>query len=294
MLMGLLLGMACHFLSELPRFAAGLEWVSGPALRFGVALLGVRVAFTDLAQVGWQPLMFLVGAIFAVLGVGVVGARMLRIDSSFGVLTGGSVAICGASAAMAIASVLPATESRQKMTLFTVIGVAGLSTVAMIFYPVVGELLGFDDKDMGFFIGATIHDVAQVVGAGFSVSHEAGNAAVLIKLFRVAMLVPVVIMIAWWFSGRTSPSRGRQLPRIPVFLLGFVALFCLNSLVRLPPVFVNGISASASILLLMAISALGVRTSLKELLEIGPKPAMLLAAETSTLAVLIIGFLRYA
>jgi len=126
MLMGLLLGMACHFLSELPRFAAGLEWVSGPALRFGVALLGVRVAFTDLAQVGWQPLMFLVGAIFAVLGVGIIGARMLRIDSSFGVLTGGSVAICGASAAMAIASVLPATEARQKMTLFTVIGVAGL------------------------------------------------------------------------------------------------------------------------------------------------------------------------
>lgn len=295
MLMGLLLGMACHFLNESPRLHKGLELVAGPALRFGVALLGIRVAFSDLTHLGWQPLVFLACAVGMTIGVGVIGARLMRIDRSFGVLTGGAVAICGASAAMAISSVLPLSEARQKMTLFTVIGVAGLSTVAMIFYPVVGQLLDFSDRDMGFFIGASIHDVAQVVGAGFSVSKEAGNVAVLIKLFRVAMLVPVVLAISWWFSEvKSSTPNTHRLPRVPIFLLGFIALFCLNSTVALPSAMVTTLSHSASILLLMAISALGVRTSLKEVMGIGPRPMILLVMETLFLALLVIAFLNYA
>ena len=138
MLMGLLLGMAFHFASDMTKVTAGTELMAGPALRVGVALLGARLAFSDLAQLGWEPIVFLVFAVGATISSGVLCAQLMGVDRKLGVLTGGSVAICGASAAMAISSVLPETEDRRRATLFTVIGVASLSTVAMILYPLLG------------------------------------------------------------------------------------------------------------------------------------------------------------
>jgi len=294
MLMGLLLGMAFHFVSESPRLAAGLRVMAGPALRIGVALLGVRLGVSDLAQLGWAPILFLVFAVAATIFVGMICARVLGVERELGVLTGGAVAICGASAAMAISSVLPDAERQQRATLFTVIGVASLSTVAMIFYPVLGDVLALDDRNMGFFMGAAIHDVAQVVGAGYSVSQQAGDLAVMVKLFRVAMLVPVVALIAIAFSVSASPgSGGRRLPTVPLFLLGFLLFFGANTVGAIPADMIVLLSDTASILLLMAITALGVRTSLKEVLAIGFRPIILLCAETLFLATLVLGYLLW-
>ena len=293
MLMGLLLGMAFHFMSEeSTRLHLGLELMAGPALRVGVALLGVRLAFTDLAQLGWEPILFLMCAVLLTIAAGMLGSRLLGVERSVGVLTGGSVAICGASAAMAIAAVLPASAEKQRATLFTVMGVASFSTVAMIFYPLLGEWLQLEEQAMGFFIGATIHDVAQVVGAGYSVSEEAGDLAVMVKLFRVAMLVPVVALIAFLVSrnGSSSATRSR-LPAVPLFLLGFLVFFGANTAGFLPPALANLLSNAASILLLLAITALGLRTSLREVLTIGLRPVVLLLGETVFLAVLVLGFI---
>ena len=294
MLMGLLLGMAFHYASGMTKVTAGTELMAGSALRVGVALLGARLAFSDLAQLGWQPIVFLMFAVGVTILSGMLCAQLMGVDRKLGVLTGGSVAICGASAAMAIASVLPATEERRRATLFTVIGVASLSTFAMIFYPLLGDTLGMDDKAMGFFIGATIHDVAQVVGAGYSVSSDAGDLAVMVKLFRVAMLIPVVAAIAFLLaraaSRRESESR---LPRVPLFLLGFLAFFAANTVGVMPPPVVELLSTAASVLLLLAITALGIRTSLKEVLSIGFRPIILLCTETAVLAALVLGFLLW-
>ena len=294
MLMGLLLGMAFHYASGMTKVTAGTELMAGSALRVGVALLGARLAFSDLAQLGWQPIVFLMFAVGVTILSGMLCAQLMGVDRKLGVLTGGSVAICGASAAMAIASVLPATEERRRATLFTVIGVASLSTFAMIFYPLLGDTLGMDDKAMGFFIGATIHDVAQVVGAGYSVSSDAGDLAVMFKLFRVAMLIPLVAAIAFLLaraaSRRESESR---LPRVPLFLLGFLAFFAANTVGVMPPPVVELLSTAASVLLLLAITALGIRTSLKEVLSIGFKPIILLCTETAVLAALVLGFLLW-
>ena len=219
-------------------------------------------------------------------------ARFLGVDRKLGVLTGGSVAICGASAAMAISSVLPDSEDRRRATLFTVIGVASLSTVAMIFYPLLGDVLGMDDEAIGFFIGATIHDVAQVVGAGYSVSTDAGDLAVMVKLFRVAMLIPVVAAIAFVVARAASRQASEsRLPSVPLFLLGFLAFFAANTVGVIPPPVLGILSKTASMLLLVAITALGIRTSLKEVLSIGFKPIALLCTETAVLAALVLGFL---
>jgi uncharacterized integral membrane protein (TIGR00698 family) len=200
MLIGLLLGLSCHFLCESDRFARGLLWASGPCLRFGVALLGVRLSVGDVAALGWPAVLAVCAAMFMTLLFGVIWSRVLGCDRDLGLLTGGAVGICGASAAMAISAVLPESEARQRHTLFTVIGVTTFSTVAMIFYPIFGDLLQFTTTDMGVFIGATIHDVAQVVGAGFSVSPETGDLAAFVKLLRVAMLVPIVMGIAFYVA----------------------------------------------------------------------------------------------
>ena len=110
-----------------------------------------------------------------------IWSRALGCDRDLGGLTGGAVGIGGASAALALSAARPDSEAKQRQTLFTVIGVTAFSTVAMVFYPIFGDLLRFTSTDMGFFIGATIHDVAQVVGAGYSVSSETGDLATYVK-----------------------------------------------------------------------------------------------------------------
>ena len=224
MLMALLLGLSCHFLSESDRFTGGLVWASGPCLRFGVALLGLRLSLGEVAILGWPAVMAVCAAVFMTLAFGVLWARVLGCGRDLGLLTGGAVGICGASAAMAISAALPESETKQRYTLFTVIGVTTFSTAAMVFYPIVGDLLQFTSTEMGFFIGATIHDVAQVVGAGYSVSPETGDLATFVKLLRVAMLVPIVMAIALVcrISSRAQEASQSSPISFPIFLLGFI------------------------------------------------------------------------
>lgn len=290
MLMGLLLGMAFHFLNDSPRVGPGLELIAVHGLRLGVALLGLRLTLDDVAALGWLPVALVVTAVIATLLSGVLLARLLGCSRQLGVLTGGAVAICGASAAMAISSVLPNSPDSKRQTLFTVIGVTSLSTVAMVLYPVVGDLLGLNEADMGIFIGATIHDVAQVVGAGYSVSPVTGDLSTFIKLLRVAMLVPVVVVLSILFR-QAQHQGGGVVPPIPWFLLGFILLFILNSSALLPAAIVTPVANTAPSLLLLAIAALGIRTSMQDVMTIGLKPVLLIVSETLFIAGLVAAFL---
>ena len=137
---------------------------------------------------------------------------MAQSKGTIGILTGGAVAICGASAALAISSILPKSGSRERDTIFTVIAVTTFSTIAMIVYPVIVTFIGLDDRAAGVFLGGTIHDVAQVVGAGYSISEEVGDLSTIIKLFRVSMLVPVVLLLTLMFRAKTTEARGFFIP----------------------------------------------------------------------------------
>ena len=294
MLMGLLLGMAFHFLNETPRVGPGLELVAVKALRLGVALLGLRLTVADVASLGWTPVLLVVCAVLATLLFGVVLGRLLGCERQLGVLTGGSVAICGASAAMAISSVLPKGPDTQRQTLFTIIGVTSLSTIAMVLYPIIGDVLHFNDQEMGIFIGATIHDVAQVVGAGYSVSPTTGDLGTFIKLLRVAMLVPVVLVIGIIFSNKVSAAADREkAPAFPLFLIGFIVLFAINSTGLIPGDVIQPVANLAPALLLVAIAALGIRTSMQEVMTIGLKPVLLIVGETLFIAAIIVAYLLW-
>lgn len=283
MLFALLLGMAFNFLHVESSCKAGVDFCAKFVLRLGVGLLGIRIALEDIAQIGLAGAALLVGLIAATIGTGFIAAPLFKRQWRFALLTGGAVAICGASAALAIAAVIPANDKLERNTLFTVMAVTALSTIAMIAYPVLFQALGFTDLQMGFLIGATIHDVAQVVGAGFSVSDEAGAMATIVKLFRVAML-PVVLVTIVLVLRVTGIGAGQgKIPLLPWFMVLFLALVALGSVIDLPAALVAQVETASRACLVVAIAALGVKTSLKALTAVGGGHLAIVVMETLVL-----------
>ena len=285
MLFALLIGMAFHFLSQEGQCVEGVQFTASRLLKIGVALLGVRVSFSELASLGLAPVLLTPVLIGLTIGAALLISRAFGRRLRFGLLTGGAVAICGASAALAIASALPAKEGGERDTLFTVVAVTTLSTVAMIAYPIIFAAFGFDDQQVGYLIGATIHDVAQVIGAGYAVSEEAGAVATYVKMMRVAMLPVVVIAVALAF--RKNAGAGSF--AFPWFAVGFGALLALNSVGVIPQPLVALLSGASQWLLVAAIAALGMKTSLKAMTDLGAGYAGIVVAETLFLAVIALG-----
>lgn len=292
MLYALLLGMAVNFLSVEGRCVPGIALAARGALRLGIALLGLRITLGQVTQFGWAPLAIVVASMAATIGFGFVGARLFGFHRHFGLLSGGSVAICGASAAMALAAALPDHEKKERALAFTVIGVSVLSTVAMVLYPLVAQRLGLDLQQAGLFLGATIHDVAQVVGAGYSVSRETGDVATMVKLLRVAMLLPVVLLVSLSLRARSHPGVA-QPPLLPGFAVAFAALMLLNSTGWVPGALQHAAGEASRALLLVAIAAIGMKTQLREVAAVGWKPVALIVGETVFLAALVIGLMAW-
>ncbi len=285
MLLCLLLGMVFHFLSQESPTKKGVQFTSQSILRVGVALIGARIMLSDFTALGGEVLTLVILAIGIVIAMGIVWAWLLKLDREQGLLIGGATAICGASAALAISTVMPKSKTLEHNTLIAVVGVTAMGTISMIFYPVIIGFLGIDDNQAGILIGGTIHDVSQVVGAGYSISEEAGDTAIIVKLVRVFMLVPILFLFAIGFrKQRSQTSSGRFL--FPYFLVGFIALVILNSLQIIPQEILNFLQNASKWLLVMAITAVGMKTSLKDMFSLGWKPVFLILIETITISIL--------
>jgi uncharacterized integral membrane protein (TIGR00698 family) len=293
MLFALLLGIAMSFLYESTKCKEGIEFAACHLLRVGVGLLGLRIAFGDLSALGWKTAILLAVAIVSTIGIGIVLAKALGLKKRFGVLTGGAVGICGASAAMAIAAVLPDSKDKDRDTLLTIVGVTALSTVAMVMYPILAGLFNLDLTHTSIFLGGTIHDVAQVVGAGYSVSEQTGDLATLTKLVRVALLMPVVVCILLVLRMNLDKFSDAKPPGIPAFLIAFVVLMTINSLVDVPEVVTQSATDISRFALVISIAAIGMKSNLGQLLEVGLKPIFLLLIETLWIAGLILFSLPY-
>jgi uncharacterized integral membrane protein (TIGR00698 family) len=297
MLFALLLGMAMNFLSGEGPCAAGIEFTARQVLRVGVALLGLRITVGQIAELGWQPVAIVVLSVVLTIAVSMLAARLMGFQCQFGLLSGGATAICGASAALALAAALPAHPGKERATLFTVVGVSVLSTVSMIVYPMLAHALGLDPRLAGIFLGATIHDVAQVVGAGYSMSKETGDVATFVKLMRVAMLVPVIVFAAMLVRARAASrgdrTSGPRPPLLPWFAVAFAVLVAINSTGWLPGAVAQGGSALSRWCLVAAIAGIGMKTQLKELARVGLKPVVLMVGETVFLVGLVVGLLRW-
>lgn len=293
MLFALLLGMALNFLADDGPCKAGVEFTARTVLRIGVALLGMRITLEQMAALGWKPIALVVILVVVTISVSVVAAKALGFQRLFGMLTGGATAICGASAALALAAALPNHPQKERATLFTVIGVSALSTMAMIVYPMIANWLELSPQVAGVFLGATIHDVAQVVGAGYSMSTETGDTATVVKLMRVAMLLPVIVTAAMITRMQGADPTGKRPPLLPWFAVGFLILAGINSTGWVVPAVQGSINELSRWCLVISISALGMKTRLKELAAVGIKPILLMVGETVFLVVLVLLLLRW-
>jgi uncharacterized integral membrane protein (TIGR00698 family) len=251
-------------------------------------LLGMRITFEQIGSLGVAPVAMVVVGVATTILFGLALSGPLRLSRTFGVLSGGAVAICGVAAALAISSALPRTRESERDTIVAVVSVTALSTLAMIFYPILVGVFGFDHRHAGVFLGGTIHDVAQVVGAGYMISPETGDVATYVKMLRVAMLLPVVLVIALVLSRTASGSEKRKTPLVPTFLIAFAALVGVNSTGFVPVEVGQAVNDVSRWCLVTAIAALGMKTSFKDLVAVGWRPVGLMMAETAWIFVFVL------
>lgn len=289
LLYALLIGLAFHFLNSHPQIRLGVDFCGRTLLRCGVALLGARITFDQVLQLGLATAAVTASALACTIGFGILLARWLKRSPEEGLLTGGAVAICGASAALAISSVLPQTRENERFTLLVVVGVTVLSTVAMVIYPFSVQLLGLAPQASGIFLGGTIHDVAQVVAAGLMLGAQTGDTATLVKLFRVMLLMPVVLVIV--IAYRNHPSvkvSNHSVPLIPGFLVAFIVLVLWATIGIIQPPMAKLAGDVSRGLLVTAIAAAGIKTSFEDLVKLGWQPVVMLVGETLFIAVFVL------
>ena len=288
----LLLGMALNQLSAEARYAPGINVSARTLLRISVALLGLRITFGQISELGWSTAAMVMVAVPLTIGFGWALARIMKLDGRYGVLSGGAVGICGASAAMAIAVAWPRKDS-ERDTVVVIACITTYSTIAMVLYPALLAHLNLDPLQTGRFLGGSIHDVAQVVAAGYASSPLAGDSATIVKLMRVAMLLPVVLIITVLAARGTEKNEltHKKVALLPGFLIAFVALAALNGFALVAKQIASVLTEASKWLLVISVAALGMKTSLREMMAVGTTAIALIAAETIFLGLLVLGWI---
>lgn len=280
-LIALLSGMVFRPLALNTEYRHGFEFCSSSLLRFGIGLLGARITITQIGELGWQPVALLT-VVPATIVFSLIIARWVGLSRSQGLISGCAVAICGVAAVMAVVAVLPRKSQHDNTVLCSIVGVAGLSTAAMLLYPGLQWLLAWSPSSVGLFLGASIHDVANVVGAGYMISTEVGDTAVFMKMLRVAMLVPTVLILAFLVKG--SSLEKPSYFSIPGFLLLFVVMAVANNTGYIPVKIQTLLETLSSALLVMAMAAVGARVELTSIWLVGKKNFILMALNTVFIA----------
>ena len=290
MLFALILGMSVNFLSESEYSIPGIDFCSSTVLRFGVILLGSKILFVDVLALGWVTDLVVVGCMFATILFGALIAKALKLDYRFGMLSGGAVGICGISAAMTLSSVMPKSKEVEHYTLLTVVMVATFGAIAMVVYPVLASFLDLNTEQMGIFIGGSIHDVSHVIGAGYSISEDVGYVAMIVKMLRVALLIPMAWIFLMIFAKQRAASEGRTKLSPPYFLLGFVVLAIVNNIGWIPEAAGEVMNQTSQDCFVVAIAALGMKTSFKGLINIGWRPVAMVLSESLFLGGLVLAW----
>lgn len=292
MLLAIIIGLVLHRFNAIDSLTTGINWCSRQLLYIGVALMGLRIDFGDLSQAGFTAPLLVIVTLVVTLFAGFFFARAFGQSKDFSILMSGAVAICGISAAAAICAALDDCESRNQEVAITVAGITVLSTTVMIIYPMLSHAMGLDDLASGILMGGTIHNVSQAVGAGYAVSPEAGDMSVLLKLMRVSMLLPVVILISviWGKNAATPyPSLGAKIrANSPRFLIVFFILAVLSCLHLVPaPVTATG-NTIAHLALVISLVAIGIKTDMRDVLTVGIKPLVSMTLTTVFMAIFIL------
>ena len=259
-----------------PRVAAGVDFSRTTLLRAGIVLYGFRITFQQISSVGWA------GVVIDVLMVGLtfviavrLGTRVFGLDRETSMLIGAGSAICGAAAVVATEPVVRGQPHKVSVAVATVVV---FGTLAMFAYPLAYRHLGLSEQAYGVYVGSTVHEVAHVVAAAKNVSDAAAATAVVEKMLRVMMLAPFLVLLSGNLQRRRAEAHSSAPITIPWFAVLFIVASGLNSLHVLPEVLVSHLVQIDTLLLTMAMAALGLRTHAEAVRRAGVRPVMLAAS----------------
>lgn len=280
MIIGIVLGMiyANSLRNNLPdTWVPGIVFCSKKILRLGIILYGFRLTLTEVAEVGLAAILVDIIIVTVTILGGVAIGKLLKMDKEIALLTSVGSGICGAAAVLGAESTI---QTKPYKTAVAVATVVIFGTIAMFLYPVAyrSGLLGLEPQQMGIFAGSTLHEVAHAVGAGNAMGPEVSNTCVIVKMIRVMLLVPVLLVLAWWVASRKKASKEKGKAgkvAVPWFAIAFLGVICFNSLGLVSPAVVEWINAFDTFLLTMAMAALGAETSFDKFKKAGAKPFVL-------------------
>jgi uncharacterized integral membrane protein (TIGR00698 family) len=246
-------------------------------LRLGIILFGFGLSFQQIVAVGWQAVVIDLVVITTIFSVGTyVGIKVFKLHRDVAILTAAGSAICGAAAILAMESVLKPKQQHITIAIATVVL---FGTLAMFSYPFIYQWVAMSDHSFGIYIGSTAHEVAQAVAAGQSINVETMQTAVVVKLIRVMMLAPFIIMLSLALTrvnrSNDSDTKAKSMVAIPWFVLGFMATAMINSMIVLPEVLKTSVAFASQFSLAIAMAALGAHTRWSTIKEAGPKPLLL-------------------
>nr|WP_295108254.1 putative sulfate exporter family transporter [uncultured Caulobacter sp.] len=291
-LIAVVLGMMLGALGLQAQLGAGLDVFAKPGLRLGVAMMGAQISWAEFAALGGPAVLASGVVVLGGLAIGAAAGVALGLPFAEALIAAAACSICGASAALAASQAAPASPANQRTTALVIVGVNLLSTVAMLAYPPLAHALGLTAHQAGVFFGLSIHDVAQVAGAGASVSPEAASTAALAKLARIVWLGPAVMLIGFMLMRSKEGGVVSGIKAPPLFVLGFAALAAARGLNLIPAAAVSMLTACSSFLLLAGVGAISAKLGPKALLEVKPKLAVMLGTVTVAVAVLAYALTR--
>lgn len=294
-LLTLLVGICFNPLIDRPNIAKhinpGLDFSLALPLQIGTGLLGLKVTNDLLKLMSPSIILLIIAGVLLTLAVSVIANRFIKWSSLEAAMTGAGVAICGASAILALSLVLKKGRLRQEFLISLIMTVIGLSAIAMVLYPLIVKFLGFDGAMGGLIMGATIHQVSQVVGASAVFGPEGMAVATMSKMLRVACLVPIMlIFISFYGKNEEAPNaKMNPLAYIPIFLHFFILLAIANVCGWVPDAIKPILSTISNVLILLAVAAIAVKTNLRSLLTVGWKPVVLMTIDSLFLFIWIVG-----
>ena len=287
LIVGIILGMlyANSLRNRLPEtWVPGIKFCSKQVLRAGIVLYGFRLTFQSVIAIGSSAILIDVIIVTCTLLLGLLVGKLLKMDDDLALLTATGSAICGAAAVLGAE---PVVKSEPHKTAVAVSTVVIFGTLSMFIYPILYRAGVFDltPEPMGLYTGSTLHEVAHVVGAGNAMGKEISDSAIIVKMIRVMLLAPVLLIMSFALArravravkGETAANSQRGKITIPWFAFGFLAVIGFNSFDLLPAPVVNGINNLDTFMLTMAMTALGAETSFEKFKQAGAKPFLLAA-----------------
>ena len=284
MIIGIILGMlyANSLRNNLPEtWVPGIQFCSKKLLRLGIILYGFRLTFQDVMNIGLAGIVIDVIVVTVTILGGVWLGRLLKMDREIALLTSVGSGICGAAAVLGAESVI---QTKPYKTAVAVATVVIFGTLSMFIYPIMyrAGILGLTPQEMGVYAGSTLHEVAHAVGAGNAMGEAVAPIAIIVKMIRVMLLVPVLLLLAWWTAASVrrqgaGATGAKTKVAVPWFAFMFLAVIAFNSFDLLPANAIAFIEYVDTFLLTMAMVALGAETSIDKFKKAGAKPFILAA-----------------